>query len=323
MTTPNDINIRVREQGAVQATSNLRGLRGAVSSVGAGVRGLFPPLLGGNFLALLLGGSLIGLALSGGAASNALIGLQSTIEGLLAPLSDLLFRASDFFRQLPQWAQYTLVLGGALIFLGRGALFPLIGLLGRVGIAAGTTAASFLGIGAAGATTLGVVALVTLAVLALAAAFYFLYTRSETFRTVFHTILNAIIARTNEFIGVVNTLIATANGLANFDIRNPISSFQQGFNSGFRIPDIPSISGLGSESRFFRQPGQGIFSLTPAERGALDAVTGFFNPSATAGQTSNSPSQVYNFNVNVEQQLPALADLQTNPSFNSRVTGGP
>lgn len=208
MTTSNDnIGVNIRETGGEQTRRSLRQTAGAVSNLAGTARRSFSPLLGLGLISGLLGGGLLALGLSSGVASNAMFRLQSSLEALLQPLVNLLIPAIDLFSRMPVWAQYMLLLAGAAIILAPSLI--------KVGAAiAGLGAPVLLAIGAG---------------LLLAGLFYFLITRSETFRNVFASVINLVLT---DFKNLVN---GVAEGI------NIIRALWDGLEALFVSSGLPTV----------------------------------------------------------------------------------
>ena len=260
------VTAQVTSPGAERAARQLKEVGRSLKQVGNEGRSLVSPLIGSNLVALLLGGSLLRLALSGGSATNSIVRLQSALEELFRPALRILDVFVDWFANQSRLTQGLIVFGAAALFAigpitrltrGLAALYgiaavrlPLAALFGAAGLAAGKLA---LGVGL------------------VAGALYLAATRSETFRRGFKDATNFMINRANDVLGILYAIGDVTAGVgasigAIASGRNPITAFQNAQtgglrDTGFRIPayDIPdNRSG-------FRQPGQGLFSLTPFE----------------------------------------------------------
>ena len=117
MTTP--ITIPVTAPGAARTQQQLAGVGRAAGGVARSVRGTFLPFLGGSILGAAFGGSLLSIITNSGAASNSMIRLQSTLEGMLDTLG--LFQGlevfAEWFAGLEDWQRWTLLgtTAGALV----------------------------------------------------------------------------------------------------------------------------------------------------------------------------------------------------------------
>ena len=312
MTTRGDqIDVRVRERGAAETTNRLNRVRGAVRGVGRATTGALLPLIGGSLLAGVFGFSLLSLATSGGAASNAMVRLQATLERLIGPFIPLLVKVVEFLSLLPTWALGVLVVA----FLMRGVLIAAIG-------AAAGALAGFLGISTGG---------LVLAIIAIGIAFYLLYTRFKPVRDGVHAGLDLLIDDTNRWITRllqgINILDRVSKAGAAFE-ENPFDfgAIRRAYRSGgtlipphiiagARIPQVPRPD----ESNFERE---GLFSLLPFERRVLGLAT----PSTrTIGPApAPGPQITYNnYGLSVEEINRRLRDALNDPQLRRRHQGGP
>ena len=129
MVTPNEdqVTIRTREQGAELVTRRLRGVAGAVRGVGGAARSTYSSLIGANLLTGILGGTLVGLALNSAGASNGMLRLRSSLEGLLDPFVQIGARTAEWFAEQNNLTQYGILAGAAALYLFRNRITSLIG----------------------------------------------------------------------------------------------------------------------------------------------------------------------------------------------------
>ena len=85
-------------------------------------RGLATPFNTGGLLAGFLGGGILGIGVSSAFASNAADGLTTSMEAMfnamLEPIEPQLDKLTEWFVNLPNWAQQAILLGLAMKLLG-------------------------------------------------------------------------------------------------------------------------------------------------------------------------------------------------------------
>ena len=126
MTSRNEVRIDIEVEGGAKAERQFNRAEKGARGLGRSTRGLINPLLGAGLVSGILGGGLIGLALSSGAASNGLIRIQGSLEGLVGSATRSLEPAIDFaaglFERMPIAAQLatlaTTAILGVLLFKG-------------------------------------------------------------------------------------------------------------------------------------------------------------------------------------------------------------
>ena len=197
MTTPdNTLLIRVRETGAARTRTALQGVSGGIRSVAGQARGAFGPLLGLNLLSGIAAGGLLAMALSTGASSNAMVGLQSAVGDLLAPLGAALDLFLRWFTLLGPLTQALIISGLVLATIGRRIILGLlVGALGKA-MAGFKGLAAVIGIPAL--ALLGWVIIIALVVAAFTFLFYFLFTRFASFRRATAEVINNFLAYMEE-----------------------------------------------------------------------------------------------------------------------------
>ena len=140
MTSRNEVRIDIEVEGGAKAERSFNRAEKGARGLGRSTRGLINPLIGASLFAGVLGGGLVGLALSSGAASNSLIRIQGSLEGLIGTFTRKLEPAIDFaagqFEKLP--------IGAQLGVLGVGAILG-IGLVKVIGAAGGAVAEAVAG----------------------------------------------------------------------------------------------------------------------------------------------------------------------------------
>ena len=126
MTSRNEVRIDIEVEGGAKAERQFNRAEKGARGLGRSTRGLINPLLGAGLVSGILGGGLIGLALSSGAASNGLIRIQGSLEGLVGSATRSLEPAIDFaaglFERMPIAAKLatlvTTAILGVLLFKG-------------------------------------------------------------------------------------------------------------------------------------------------------------------------------------------------------------
>ena len=109
--------------------------------LGRSTRGLINPLIGATLVSGILGGGLLSLALSSGSASNSLIRIQGSLEGLVSAFTRKLEpgidKAAGTLEKLPIGAQVAVVATGGILGVG------LIATIAAGSLAVGTAVTTF------------------------------------------------------------------------------------------------------------------------------------------------------------------------------------
>ena len=140
MTSRNEVRIDIEVEGGTKAERQFNRAEKGARGLGRSTRGLINPLIGAGLVSGILGGGLLSLALSSGSASNSLIRIQGSLEGLVGTITRKLEPAIDFaagqFEKLPIGAQLGVLASAAVL----GVVF--VKLIGAAagGIAAAVTA---------------------------------------------------------------------------------------------------------------------------------------------------------------------------------------
>ena len=286
------VSFPVETPGAASGTRNILAL-------GASLRGLFAPMVGGYLLGNLLAGSFGSITQGSGKMRGSMDSLQGTLESLLDPLGNLALKGSDAFAEWPTWAQYLTLATTALIGLGP-FLPPIISFF--------TAAPGLIGSASTALLTFATNPVTIMIGLAIGAgiALYLLATRFKFVRD-----------WANYALGPVNELNKVLRGIQDFGNRiSPNIPLPNGRSLElFDFLPIPKGNlGFSDESDFYATDG----GLSPFEQSIVDAIKG-----VTGGDTTNNSGGNIIVQSPTSVQDAAIRTI-TDPTLrNSLYNGGP
>lgn len=260
----------------------------------------------------------------------ATLGVIGALRYGLGALSILLLRWSNILILiaigLSRFATFLLAVAFRLARFGIiGQLLSIVFILLSRAVAALAHVFYLLGISVSG--ILGPFGIILGILLAQIVVLYLLYTRWGVFRDGLHQVINDIIGDLNRFLDSVDNVLAAITTL-NAIAENPllITQVREIFQSQRGIiPRIPLLQQPEDTNQFFRQEGQGFFSLTPFERGQINRLTDFFGgliPDFGGSLTPPPNQNIYNFGVTGEENLRLFNLYNQDTNLRSRANGG-